>query len=275
MILRPCGHTAPYVIEQSCRLSRWLRPGSRKSHIVWAWQQPTKIFPMTLKALLAAKDNHIAILEEKLRIASLKQFGASSEKANDDQLALFNEAEEAASAPDDASGADAVNVTVVGEHTRKTPGRKPLPDHLPRTRIEHDIAEADKVCGCSYRKTKIGEEVSERLDIIPAQIQVLQHVRFKYACRAREGTDDDGPTVMTAAMPPQPIPKSNASPGLLAYIVIAKFCDGLPLYRLEKMFPRIGVVLLRAMDDPMWRSHRSAHRKDACHTDGSRRHPDG
>lgn len=199
-----------------------------------------------LKALLVAKDNHIAILEEKLRLASLKRFGASSEKANDDQLGLFNEAEEAATAPDDASGTDAVNVTVVGEHTRKTAGRKPLPDHLPRTRVEHDIAEADKVCGCGCRKTKIGEEVSEQLDIIPARIQVLQHVRFKYACRSCEGTDDDGPTVMTAPMPPQPIPKSNASPGLLAYIVIAKFCDGLPLYRLEKMFPRIGVVLLRA-----------------------------
>jgi len=199
-----------------------------------------------LKALLVAKDNHIAILEEKLRLASLKRFGASSEKANDDQLGLFNEAEEAACAPDDASGADAVNVTVVGEHTRKTPGRKPLPDHLPRRRIEHDLSEDAKVCGCGCRKSKIGEEISEQLDIIPARIQVLQHVRFKYACRACEGTDDDGPTVMTAPMPPQPIPKSNASPGLLAYIVIAKFCDGLPLYRLEKMFPRIGVTLLRA-----------------------------
>ena len=189
---------------------------------------------------------HIALLEEKLRLASLKQFGASSEKVSDDQLGLFNEAEEVASAPEDPSDEQAVNVTVVGEHTRKAPGRKPLPDHLPRTRVEHDLSEDAKVCGCGCRKTKIGEEVSEQLDIIPARIQVLQHVRFKYACRACEGTDDDGPTVMTAPLPPQPIPKSNASPSLLAYIVIAKFCDGLPLYRLEKMFPRIGVVLLRA-----------------------------
>ena len=121
-----------------------------------------------------------------------------------------------------------------------------MPDHLPRTRVEHDIAEADKMCSCGCRKTRIGEEVSEQLDIIPARIQVLQHVRFKYACRACEGTEDDGPTVMTAEMPPQPIPKSNASAGLLAYIVIAKFLDGLPLYRLEKLFPRIGVILKRA-----------------------------
>ena len=189
---------------------------------------------------------HIALLEEKLRLADAKRFGASSEKANDDQLGFFNEAEAAACAPDDAADSDAASVTVVGAHTRKTPGRKPLPDHLPRLVIEHDIADSDKVCACGCRKTKIGEETSEQLDIIPARIQVLRHVRFKYACRACEGTDDDGPTVMTAPLPPQPIPKSNASPGLLAYIVIAKFCDGLPLYRLEKMFPRIGVTLLRA-----------------------------
>lgn len=199
-----------------------------------------------LKVLLRAKDNHIAILEEKLRLASQKRFGASSEKADDDQLGLFNEVEATPFVPDDASDAQAVNSTVVGEYTRKTPGRKPLPDHLPRTRVEHDIAEAAKLCACGCRKTKIGEEVSEQLDIIPAKIQVLQHVRFKYACRACEGTDDDGPTVMTAPMPPQPIPKSNASAGLLAYIATSKFCDGLPLYRLEKVFPRIGVVLLRA-----------------------------
>ena len=199
-----------------------------------------------LKALVLAKDNHIAILEEKLRLASLKRFGTSSEQTHDDQLKLFDEAEATASAPADATDTGAANVTVVGEHTRKTPGRKPLPAHLPRTRIEHDLSEDAKICACGCRKTKIGEEISEQLDIIPARIQVLQHVRFKYACRSCEGTDDDGPTVITAPMPPQPIPKSNASPGLLAYIVIAKFCDGLPLYRLEKMFPRIGVTLLRA-----------------------------
>lgn len=189
---------------------------------------------------------HIALLEEKLRLADAKRFAASSEKVGDDQLGLFNEAEQTScdDASPEATASD--DTTVVPEHTRKKPGRKPLPDHLPRIRVEHDIADADKVCACGCRKTKIGEEVSEQLDIIPAQIQVLSHVRFKYACRACEGTDDDGPTVMTAPLPPQPIPKSNASPGLLAYIVIAKFCDGLPLYRLEKMFPRIGVMLLRA-----------------------------
>ncbi|MES0386030.1 MAG: IS66 family transposase, partial [Hyphomicrobium sp.] len=120
-----------------------------------------------------------------------------------------------------------------------------MPDHLPRTRVEHDIPEAGKTCPCGCRKTRIGEVTSEQLDIIPEKIQVLQHVRFKYACRSCEGVDDDGPTVVTAPMPPQPIPKSNASPGLLAYIGVAKFVDGMPLYRLEPRFKRIGVEIPR------------------------------
>ena len=219
----------------------------RKSSTVDAMAQGPQNLPNDideLKALVRARDNHIALLEEKLRLASLKRFGARSEKANADQLGLFNEAEAAVQEPADAAGA--AEGIVVGEHTRKTPGRKPLPDDLPRRRIEHDIGAQDKVCACGLAKTKIGEEISEQLDIIPARIQVLQHVRFKYACRACEGTEDDGPTVITAPLPPQPIPKSNASAGLLAYIVVAKFLDGLPLHRLEKMFPRIGVTLPRA-----------------------------
>jgi transposase len=82
-------------------------------------------------------------------------------------------------------------------------------------------------------------------------------VRFKYACMSCEGVDDDGPAVTIAPLPPQPIPKSNASPGLLAHIkrtfivsdkrsLTAKFQDGLPLYRQETMFARIGVELPRS-----------------------------
>jgi transposase len=193
-----------------------------------------------LRALVDKQAAKIAALQEELRLALHKRFSASSEKASPDQLNLFNEAEVTAATPttDDLT-------TTVPEHERKTRGRKPLPDHLPRTRIEHDIPDADKLCACGCQKTRIGEATSEQLDIIPAKIQVLQNVRFKYACRACEGTDDDGPTVVTAAMPPQPIPKSNASSGLLAYIGVAKFVDGMPLYRLEARFKRIGVEIPR------------------------------
>lgn len=194
-----------------------------------------------LKLELRDKDQRIALLEEQLRLALHKCFAASSEKTPGDQLNLFNEAEETAAAPTVEEPE-----TTVPEHKRKKRGRKALPEILPRTRIEHDIAEEQKLCPCGCRKTRIGEEASEQLDIIPAKIQVLRHVRFKYACRACEGVEDDGPAVTIAAMPPQPIPKSNASPGLLAHIVTAKFQDGLPLYRQQTMFARIGVELPRS-----------------------------
>lgn len=193
--------------------------------------------------LLHDKEQQIALLREELRLALYRRFAPKSEKACADQLTLlFDEAEvEAARADTD----EEVQETTIPAHKRNKPGRKKLPDHLPRTRIEHDLTEEQKRCACGCMKTRIGEETCEQLDIIPAKIQVLQHVRFKYACRSCEGVEDEGPSVQTAPMPKQPIPKSNASPGLLAYIVTSKFQDGLPLYRLERMFPRIGVELSR------------------------------
>ncbi|MFT5887886.1 MAG: transposase [Zhongshania sp.] len=85
----------------------------------------------------------------------------------------------------------------------------------------------------------IVEDTSEQLDIIPAKIQVLQHARLKYTCKACEST------VRTAALPAQPIPKSNASPGLLAYIATAKYQDALPLHRKENIFKRMEVDIPR------------------------------
>ena len=87
---------------------------------------------------------------------------------------------------------------------------------------------------------QIGEAVLEQLDIIPAQIRVLRHIRKKYACPRCDQT------IKTATMPNQPIPKSRISPGLLAYVVVNKFADALPLYRQEQIFARIGIELSRA-----------------------------
>jgi transposase len=200
-----------------------------------------------------------------------------------DQISLFNEAEVTAKAPPPAEDEDAEDEIIVPEHKRKKSGRKPIPDNLPRVRVEHDIPEAEKLCPCGsgYERPRIGEVITKQYDIILAQIQVLQHVRFKYgpcaccqgvfpeahACEqvAPESTktsseiseskdaapvpsETGNPTaraVIVAPVPAQPIPKSNASPGLLAYIATSKFVDGLPLYRLETMLERIGVDLPR------------------------------
>ena len=91
------------------------------------------------------------------------------------------------------------------------------------------------------------EEVSEKLDIVPQKIQVIRTIRPKYACRACEGVEDEGPTVRIAALPPQIIPQGIVTPGLLAYILTGKFVDGLPFYRQQKMFDRLGVDISRAV----------------------------
>lgn len=200
-----------------------------------------------LKEQNAAQAARIAILEEQLRLATLQRFAPKSEKlASLGELAVFNEAEQLGGAWDDneASAPDAAEITVPA-HTRPRGKRKPIDATLPRVRIEHDIPEVQKTCACGCRLTRIGEVTNEQFDIEPAKARVLQHVRFKYACRTCEGTSHDGKAVITAELPAQPIPKSNASPGFIAYITTAKYQDGIPLYRLEGILARYRIELSR------------------------------
>ena len=107
--------------------------------------------------------------------------------------------------------------------------------------VIHDLSEEEKICPHDgARLEAMGEDISEQLDIIPARMEVIRHIRRKYACPCCERQ------VRTAALPPQPIPQSIASPGLLAYVATAKYVDALPLYRQEVMFQRLGADLPRA-----------------------------
>jgi transposase len=197
----------------------------------------------TLKALTAAQAARIAILEEQLRLATVKAFAPKSEKLSSlAQMDLFNEAEALAGA--DTPETDVTEITIPA-HARARGKRRPIDAFLPRVRVEHDIPEAEKTCVCGCRLTRIGEVTSEQFDLVPARVQVLQHVRFKYACRSCEGSSHEGPAIVTAAMPAQPIPKSNASPGLLAHVSTAKFVDGLPLYRQEGILARYKISVSR------------------------------
>ncbi len=179
----------------------------------------------------------IIALQEQINLLLHKRYGASSEQGSPDQLALFNEAE---AQVDEAPQDEPEELISIPGHERKKPGRKPLPAALPRIRVEHDLEACEKTCECGCQLTRIGEQISEQLDIVPAQIRVIQHVRPTYACKACEET------IKTAPLIPQPIPKSNASPGLLAHIAVAKYQDALPLYRQEKILQRIGVDIPRA-----------------------------
>jgi transposase len=198
-----------------------------------------------LKAENTGLAARIKILEEQLRLATHKQFGPSSEKLASlgHPDLFFNEAEALGTKPETKTSAAEI---VVPEHTRSPLAkRKPIDPALPRKRIEHDIPDTEKTCACGCQKTRIGEVISEQLDIEPAKACVLQHVRAKYACRRCEGTDDDAPAVVTAPLPAQPLPKSNCSPGLAAFITVSKYADGLPLYRLEGILARYKISVSR------------------------------
>jgi transposase len=128
--------------------------------------------------------------------------------------------------------------TVSYERARR--GRPALPKDLPRIRVDYDLSEAEKAD--FVQLTRIGEEVSETLDYIPARLQVIEHVRAKYAACGKDGES----TVVTAALPAAPLPKANASAGLLAHVLVSKYQDHLPLNRIERIFGRQGVELPRS-----------------------------
>ena len=182
----------------------------------------------------------VLTLTEQLNLALARRYAASSEKLSPDQIGLFDEAEfdyKAAAGTDAEADGDEITVAA---HKRKKGGRKPLPDHLPRIDVIHELPESERRCDHDGQLlTEIGEVISEQLDIIPAKIQVIRHIRKKYACGC-------GQSIKTAPLPAQPIPKSMASPGLLAHIAVSKYQDALPLYRQETILQRIGVDIPRA-----------------------------
>jgi len=180
--------------------------------------------------------SQVILLQEQLNLALAKRYAASSEKISPDQVCLFDEAEADVSSIEDADD----DVILVPAHKRKKRGRKPLPDNLPRVDMVHELPESERHCDHDGQLlTEIDEVISEQLDIIPAKIQVIRHIRKKYACTC-------GQCIKTAPLPAQPIPKSLASPGLLAHIAVSKYQDALPLYRQEAILQRIGVELPRA-----------------------------
>ena len=188
-------------------------------------------------AELEARYEH---LKEEYRLLVYKRFACSSEQLDESQAELFAESEE----NDERSGTEK-EITVAG-HTRKRRGRKPLDEKLPRVEILHDIDEEEKRCACGHELSRIGEETSERLQVIPEQIYVERHIRPKYACHHCEGSaDEEKAAVRVAPATPSMIPGSIVTPGLLAFILVNKFCDHLPFYRQETRFERLGIHICR------------------------------
>lgn len=187
------------------------------------------------------KDQKINHLQDIVNLLQRKKYAPQSEQVNWDQMGLFNEVEDliATSVEEESEEDDDEKETITYERSKKKK-RARLPENLPRQEVIIDLEEKDKVCvhdGAALKK--IGEEVSEKLEIIPAKVFVQKTIRYVYACPCC----DEG--MKTAPAPKALLPKTMASPSLVAYMIIAKFMDGLPLYRQEKIFARIGVELTR------------------------------
>ena len=191
--------------------------------------------PLALKQIIAQLQARNMFLEEQFRLAQQKQFGASSE-AHPAQGDLFNEAE----VEQDEIEQEEVSTTKV---VKKKPVRKKLPADLPREIVIHDIEDKNCTC-CGHELHQMGDERSEKLDFIPAQVKVIEHVRLKYSCRhcEKEGTATG---IQIAAVPPSPIPKGMATATLLSQIITSKYQYALPLYRQESLFKQYGIELSR------------------------------
>jgi transposase len=195
-----------------------------------------------LQAALARAEGENTLLRQKLDVLCHKLFGKKSEGVSETQLRLaFAQLAEELKPRDEPTEMD-TGERPGKQHRRpsKPTGRRPLPASLPRQRVEIDVPEADKRCACGTAKTRIGEAVSEKLDYVPASVRVIETVRPKYACpRCHDG-------VTEAVAPPQAVERSLATEGLLAYVVVSKYLDHLPLYRLERIFAREHLDLSRA-----------------------------
>jgi transposase len=194
---------------------------------------------------IEAERRRVEALEQQLHWLRKHVFGRRSEKGVpvEQQALPFASAagQIEADASDEDRGSQQSALTAVPAHTRrKRGGRKPLPADLPREIVELLPADADLCCqGCKTAKVSIGEDRTEELDYVPASFVVRVYVRPKYACRTCESG------VVQAALPARPIEKGRPGPGLLAQVITSKYGDHLPLYRLERIFPRHGIDLSR------------------------------
>ena len=202
----------------------------------------------TLKAMVIAaerkaSDRGLEIEALKLTIAKLQRntFGASSESGKKllDQLELQLAELEAGMAEDKASAAIAAPPASAaadkgedGQHRK--PARRPLPSHLPRERVVHAAPSCCPGCGGSLRK--LGEDVTETLEHVPAQWKVISHVREKFACRKCEA-------IAQSPAPSHPIARGRAGPNLLAQVLFAKYRAHLPLNRQSDIYANEGIDL--------------------------------
>jgi transposase len=172
-------------------------------------------------------------------VARLKRwrFGSSSESLEATTQAVLFDAILADTLLEDIAAQQARKPAAAAPPVKRQAVRQALPANLPRVDHHHELEQTHCTCGEAFKR--IGEEVSEQLDCVPAQFFVLRHVRGKYACACCQ-------TIQAAPMPAQMIDKGIPAPGLLAQVAVAKHDDHLPLYRQSEIYARSGVHIPRS-----------------------------
>ena len=179
-------------------------------------------------------------LRQKIDELVRKLFGRKSEKFDPNQIPLIDLSALGVSASPESQSSDPEPESPV--KPRRRPRRRKPPKELPRRRMEHTLEEAERLCPCCQIPMEpIREEMHEQLNFHPSSFEVVEHVRFVYACH--RGCDE---AVETSSKPPQMIEKGLPGPGLLAHVVTSKYADHQPLNRLEGIFRRQGVEIARS-----------------------------
>lgn len=193
--------------------------------------QQLKATIVELATSLTALTREVAQLKYLVEKLTRQQYGRQSEQLDSSQKLLFEIEPGEPTKP--------IKETLVKTHKRRGGGRLKIPADLPRTIVDHELAEKACPC-CGDQRQRIGFESSELLDYIPPKLHVIEHRRWKYACTNCQEQVAIAPPVK------KPIPKGLPGPGLLAMIGVGKFSEHLPLYRLEDILFRQGVNLPRS-----------------------------
>lgn len=217
----------------------------RKSDEILARNETLEKENLHLRERANSLGHKVERLQDQIDYYLRRIYGPKRERFEDPaQLRFFDDAD-LAEAKTASSEEDEETIEVISKRRKSKPkGKKPLPEHLRRERVEWDPDPSDCVCGCCSKEMKrVGELVTEELVVKPPEFLVRQLVQGRFCC------EDCMNRTIEKPLPPRPIEQGRPSPSLLAYIIVSKWVDHMPLYRQEQIYKRIGYALSRKTMD--------------------------
>jgi len=235
----PPAATLEQLQRENERLRTSLQESSQQAELLRAER-------VELLEQIKRKDRELESVQHQLQALLRRYYGRSSEKMDPNQRLLFEDLID--QAIPEIPAEDNADAPAVPKRPGKGHGRRRLPSNLPREKVIHDLPEDQKSCPrCGTLRHIIGKETHEQLDYIPAKVKVIEHIRLTYGCpHCEKKASPDGPQIVTASKPLQPIEKGLAAPGLLSYIIVSKYADHLPMHRLERILQRHGIEIARS-----------------------------